>query len=875
MSESTKDDGLSPNPDTESQDQDTDAVETPLTEVPSETPAEPDASAKDEAEAAGDAGSEDQEAAEEAASDAGSEDQEAPEEAPSAEESPDAAPAASEATPAEPEEVEQDDAEAPAAEMAAPKEDRTPRALDPTASSPFATGDLYSDPYGEEEFDLSRDDFEAILSQHQDTFGEVKEGEIVKAKVLRITDATVILDFGFKSEGAVSKDEFKEADSIEVGQEVEVLLESLENEEGVVVLSKKKADFLRVWEKIKEAHEADRPVEGTLVRKIKGGVTVDLMGVDAFLPGSQIALRRVPNIEDLLGQQYDFKIIKLKKRRRNIVVSRRVILEGEREKKRATLVKELLVGQVREGVVKNITDFGAFIDLGGLDGLLHITDMSWGRVGHPSEVVDIGAKLDVKVLDVDWNRERISLGLKQLLPYPWTEIDKKYPVGARVVGKVVSITNYGAFVELEKGVEGLVHISEMSWTRNVRHPSKLVSIGDKIEAVVLKVDTADEKISLGMKQIEEDPWLALPMKYPTGTKLDGTVRNLTSFGAFVEIEPGIDGLVHVSDMSWTRRVEHPSEILQKGEEVQVMVLDVDAENKRISLGLKQLQDDPWPTISERFAPGVETAGSVVRVQDKGLVVDLGDDIEGFVPGSQASIDNPEELDRYYEPGDDVELKIMESDAANRRIVLEITSTPTLKPEKEEEPEEPEEGSDAEAEEEGTEAAEDTGSEEAKDEDEEAETAADEEAEEESEDGEESEAEASEEEQAEEESEPEAAEEEEAEEEPETEAAEEEEAAEESEDEDESEPEAAEEKPADEPEAPVEDEEAEPEEEAEASEEESEQEAEEEPKEEEEEAPAEEEESEDATEAPAEDEDSEDATEAPEKDEEAEEPKEEK
>ena len=418
----------------------------------------------------------------------------------------------------------------------------------------------------------------------------------------------------------------------------------------MVVLSKKKADFLRVWEKIKEAHEADRPVEGMLVRKIKGGVTVDLMGVDAFLPGSQIALRRVPNIEDLLGQKYDFKIIKLNKRRRNIVVSRRVILEGEREKKRATLVKELLVGQVREGVVKNITDFGAFIDLGGLDGLLHITDMSWGRVGHPSEVVDIGAKLDVKVLDVDWNRERISLGLKQLLPYPWTEIDKKYPVGARVVGKVVSITNYGAFVELEKGVEGLVHISEMSWTRNVRHPSKLVSIGDEIEAVVLKVDTDDEKISLGMKQIEEDPWLALPMKYPTGTKLDGTVRNLTSFGAFVEIEPGIDGLVHVSDMSWTKRVEHPSEVLQKGEDVQVMVLDVDAENKRISLGLKQLLDDPWPTISERFAPGVESPGSVTRVQDKGMVVDLGDDIEGFVPGSHASIENPEELELYYEAG---------------------------------------------------------------------------------------------------------------------------------------------------------------------------------------------------------------------------------
>lgn len=536
--------------------------------------------------------------------------------------------------------------------------------------------DDYQDPFGEEELGLSREDFAALLTRHQNAVGEIREGEIVKARVVRVTDTQVILDFGFKSEGVVPREEFKDPDKLRPGEEVDVLLESLENEDGIVVLSKKKADFLKVWERIKAAYEADRPVQGTLVRKIKGGVTVDLMGVDAFLPGSQIALRRVPNIEDLLGQTFEFKIIKLNKRRRNIVVSRRVILEGERERKRATLVKELLVGQVREGVVKNITDFGAFIDLGGLDGLLHITDMSWGRVGHPSEVVQIGDRLDVKVLDVDWNRERISLGLKQLLPYPWTDIDKKYPVGARVRGKVVSITNYGAFVELEKGVEGLVHISEMSWTRNVRHPSKLVSIGDEIEAVVLKVDTQEEKISLGMKQIEEDPWLALPLKYPTGTRLDGTVRNLTSFGAFVEIEPGIDGLVHVSDMSWTRRVEHPSEVLHKGQRVQVIVLDVDAENKRISLGLKQLQDDPWPRISERFAPGVETAGKVTRVQDKGLVVDLGDEIEGFVPASHAGVETAELLDRFYAPGDPVDLKVMESDASNRRIVLEVTTRPT-------------------------------------------------------------------------------------------------------------------------------------------------------------------------------------------------------
>ena len=564
-----------------------------------------------------------------------------------------------------------------AAERAAEEVATTTALMDvPEGISP----ELFYDPYGEEVLSTSKEEFESLLEQFSGGFQAFKEGEIVNATVLRVTDAAVILEFGFKSEGSVALDEFK--DTPAEGEEVEVLLESLEDDDGIVVLSKKKADFLRVWEKIREAHEADRPVKGTLVRKIKGGVTVDIMGVDAFLPGSQIALRRVPNIEDLLGEVYKFKIIKLNKRRRNIVVSRRVILEAERETKRETLVKELLVGQVREGIVKNITDFGAFIDLGGLDGLLHITDMSWGRVGHPSEVVDIASTIDVKVLDIDWTRERISLGLKQLLPYPWTDIDKKYPVGSRVRGRVVSITNYGAFVELEKGVEGLVHISEMSWTRNVRHPSKVVSIGEDIEAVVLKVDPNDEKISLGMKQIEEDPWLGLPVKYPTGTKLAGTVRNLTSFGAFVEIEPGIDGLVHVSDLSWTKRVEHPSEVVHKGEELEVMVLDVDAENKRISLGIKQLQDDPWPAIADRLAPGVELDGKIARLQEKGIVVDLGDDIEGFVPVSHSGVDDATRLEEYYSAGDAVSLRVLESDAGNRRIVLEVSETPERKSQEE-------------------------------------------------------------------------------------------------------------------------------------------------------------------------------------------------
>ena len=532
-----------------------------------------------------------------------------------------------------------------------------------------------------EEDEYSQEEYEALMEMYDETLSSIEEGEIVKARVLRVTDAAVILDVGFKSEGAISRDEFKNPDELQPGDEVEVFLENLEDAEGVVVLSKKKADFLRVWEKIKEAYESNDKVPGTLQRKIKGGVTVDLMGVDAFLPGSQIALRRVPNIEDLIGQTFEFKIIKLNKRRRNIVVSRRVILEEERETKREQLVKELLVGQVRKGVVKNVTDFGAFIDLGGLDGLLHITDMSWGRVGHPSEIVAIGDELDVKVLDIDWNRERISLGLKQLLPYPWKDIERKYPVGARVRGKVVSITNYGAFIELEKGVEGLVHISEMSWTRNVKHPSKLVAIGDEIEAVVLKVDRDDEKISLGMKQIEEDPWLALPVKYPVGTRVSGKVRNLTSFGAFVEIEPGIDGLIHISDMSWTKRVQHPSEVVRKGDEVAVLVLGVDPENKRISLGLKQTTEDPWEDIAKQFSPGVEAEGRVVRLVEDGVVVDLGNDIEGFVPRSHVPITKGDLAD-HLRSGQQMDLRVIECDATNRRIVLTVTQIHEPPPEAE-------------------------------------------------------------------------------------------------------------------------------------------------------------------------------------------------
>jgi small subunit ribosomal protein S1 len=526
--------------------------------------------------------------------------------------------------------------------------------------------DLYDEEY-------SQDEYEAMLSMYEGTMSQIVEGEIVKSKVLRVTDAAVILDVGFKSEGSVPLDEFKETPK--PGDEVEVFLEHLEDQEGAVVLSKKKADFMRVWEKIKVAHESDQPVQGTLVKKIKGGVVVNLMGVDAFLPGSQIALRRVPNIDELLGQTYEFKIIKLNKRRRNIVVSRRVILENERAHKREHLMKELAVGQVRKGVVKNITDFGAFIDLGGVDGLLHITDMSYGRVSHPTEMVAIGKEVEVKILDIDWQRERISLGMKQLQPYPWQKVAERYPVGTRVQGKVVSITNYGAFVELEPGIEGLVHISEMSWTRNVRHPSKIVSIGETIEAVVLKVDESEEKISLGMKQTEQDPWTVLPLKYPVGTRIQGKVRNLTSFGAFVEIEPGIDGLIHISDMSWTKRVQHPSEVVKKGDSVNVVILNIDADNKRISLGLKQAEEDPWLHIGETYPIGTELRGRVARLMDKGVVVDLGNDIEGFVPMSQLGVANIEQPGDAVKEGQAVDLKVLEVDPIHHRIVLAAVGYP--------------------------------------------------------------------------------------------------------------------------------------------------------------------------------------------------------
>ncbi len=504
---------------------------------------------------------------------------------------------------------------------------------------------------------------------YEESFKNLEEGEIVTGRVIAMNDNEVVVDIGFKSEGMIPIDEFADPSELEIGIEIEVFLENMEDQDGLVVLSKQRADFMKVWDKVKDAADNGEVVEGRIVRKIKGGAVVDLFGVEAFLPGSQIALRQVHSIDDLLTQTLQFKIIKLNKRRRNIVVSRRMVLEEEREKMKAKVLMDLAEGQIREGVVKNITDFGAFVDLGGIDGLLHITDMSWGRVSHPSEVVSIGDTLSVKVLKFDPERERISLGLKQLTQYPWENVAEKFPVGNKVLGRVVSITDYGAFVELEKGVEGLVHVSEMSWTRHVKHPSKVVSIGEEIEAMVLKVDQENEKISLGLKQVQPDPWLDISEKYPEGTMIEGKVRNLTNFGAFVELEEGIDGLVHISDMSWTRRIEHPSEVVKKGDVVNIKVLHIDREQRRISLGLKQADEDPWPKLVERFEIGSVVTGRVLRLLDRGVVVDLPDDVEGFVPLSQLGVEGLKKPSDAFKEGDELNLKVSRVDVENRRIVL--------------------------------------------------------------------------------------------------------------------------------------------------------------------------------------------------------------
>lgn len=500
----------------------------------------------------------------------------------------------------------------------------------------------------------------------------LEPGKLVTGKISHVDDQEVLVDVNFKSEGVIDRAEFKESDKLEVGAEIEVFVEKLEGDDGRLVLSKQKADFVRVWDRIHEAFENNEIVRGTLTKRIKGGVVVDLFGIDAFLPGSQIDLRQIPDINTLIGQEYDLKVIKVNKTRRNIVVSRRVVLEEERNKQRGDVLETLEKDQVRKGIVKNITDFGAFIDLGGVDGLLHITDMSYKRINHPSEVLQLGEEVEVKVLDFNDKKERISLGMKQLKPHPWENVSDRYPEGMIVKGKVVSITDYGAFVELDSGVEGLIHVSEMSWTQHVKHPSKILAVGQEVEAVVLKVEEDAERISLGMKQLESDPWDTIEQELPPGARVVGEIRNLASFGAFVEIKEGVDGLIHVSDMSWTKKITHPNELVKKGDKVECVVLAVDKDKRRISLSMKHLTEDPWDSVGETHPVDSEAKGSIVRMLDRGVVVELDDGLEGFIPVSKLSAEYIKVPADAFKVGDEVPAVVTEIDADNRKLFLSVT-----------------------------------------------------------------------------------------------------------------------------------------------------------------------------------------------------------
>jgi len=520
----------------------------------------------------------------------------------------------------------------------------------------------------EDEQEYSEEEYKQLVDMYENTLEDFVAGELVTGKILAINNKEIAVDIGFKSEGTIPIDEFINPEELQVGDDIEVFLDEVEDKEGQLVLSKKKADFMRIWDKICNSYERGDILQGKCTRRIKGGIVVDLMGVDAFLPGSQIDVRPIRDFDAFIGKTLDLKVVKINNLRKNIVVSRRVLVEAEIAGQRQKILDELEKDQILEGTVKNITDFGVFIDLGGVDGLLHINDLSWGRVSHPSEVVALDEKLKVIVLDFNEAKDRISLGLKQLQPHPWENIEKKYPVGSVMRGKVVSISDYGAFVELEKGVEGLIHISEMSWTQHIKHPSKIVTIGETVEAKILNIEKDERKISLGLKQLEPDPWETLEERYPVGSHHEGKVRNLTNFGAFIELEDGIDGLVHISDLSWTKKIRHPSEVLKKGAKVEVVVLNVDRQNRRISLGFKQTKENPWDSFEETYKVGTVTRGKVVRLIEKGLIVELPDEVDGFVPISHLSkqVNKPSDA---YQVDDNLEIKVIEFNKENKKIVL--------------------------------------------------------------------------------------------------------------------------------------------------------------------------------------------------------------
>jgi len=513
----------------------------------------------------------------------------------------------------------------------------------------------------------------ALAALYEETFKNLEEGTITEGRVVAVTKDKVVVDIGYKSECMIPNDQVstEELQNIKVDDRFQVYIEECEDADGNLILSKEKADKMKIWEELEKLFNDGKSIDGKIVARIKGGMMVDI-GVKAFLPGSQIDLHPVRDLDGLVGRTFPLKIIKINHRRGNVVVSRRVLLEETRDSKRKTTLSTLKEGQLIQGVVKNITDYGAFIDLGGIDGLLHITDMSWGRVGHPSEMFNIGDKVEVSVLKYDRETGRISLGLKQKSADPWTGVATKYAIGTRVRGRVVSLTDYGAFIELEPGVEGLVHVSVMSWTHEVRHPSRVVSIGDQVEAAVLNVDTASRKISLGMKQTAPNPWDMVEGKYAIGTRIEGKVKSLTDFGAFVGLEEGIDGLIHISDMSWTKHIKHPSELFKKGQKVEAVVLRIDKEKERLSLGYKQLKSDPWDDeIPSRFTVGDVAVGKVSKVADFGIFVELEGGVEGLIHISEAGLDQQAKLEEKFKLMDEVTAKIIKVDREERKIALSL------------------------------------------------------------------------------------------------------------------------------------------------------------------------------------------------------------
>lgn len=501
------------------------------------------------------------------------------------------------------------------------------------------------------------------------TFSDISEREIISGRVIGINEKEVLIDIGFKSEGIINRDEFAREDLPDVGGKIDVYLERMEDESGKTVLSKEKADFLRRWIELRDIHDTGEIIKGIIIKRIKGGMVVDLKGVQAFLPGSQIDVRPVKDFDKYLNLEMDLKVVKFNEMRKNVVVSHKAILEESLAEKRDEIFSKLEVGAIMEGRVKNITDFGVFIDLGGIDGLLHITDLSWGRINHPSEIISMEDTLSVKVIDFDNEKKRVSLGLKQLTPHPWETVETDFPQGEKVKGRVVSMTNYGAFIEIKSGIEGLIHVSEMSWTRHVKNPSELYALGDEVEAVVLSIDTEERKISLGAKQLSEDPWDKIEEKYNIGTVVNGKVINLTQFGAFVELEEGIDGLIHVSDFSWTKVIKHPKEMIDKGQKIEVRILEVSRESRRISLGIKQLIEDPWPELVKNFETGSMHEGEIVKVLDKGIILILQEEIEGIIPFGKQSKKHRKEITQKYEVGHKISGSVMEVKPENKKVIL--------------------------------------------------------------------------------------------------------------------------------------------------------------------------------------------------------------